>query len=86
MGTSSARPESLVAYTAHTLPHLDEAMRRIEGIDEVARKLRATSGGYIPMASWTRLELELERNEERYRFLRWGQQAFDGSRVVPPAP
>ncbi len=27
---------------------------------------------------------EFERNEERYRFLRWGQGAFDGLRVVPP--
>jgi aconitate hydratase len=29
--------------------------------------------------------LEFERNRERYAFLRWGQQAFDGFRVVPPA-
>jgi len=28
--------------------------------------------------------LEFERNRERYRFLRWGQQAFEGLRVVPP--
>ncbi len=28
--------------------------------------------------------LEMERNRERYRFLRWGQQAFDNFRVVPP--
>jgi len=28
---------------------------------------------------------EFDRNEERYRFLRWGQQAFKGFRVVPPA-
>ncbi len=27
---------------------------------------------------------EFERNRERYDFLRWGQQAFDGLRVVPP--
>jgi aconitate hydratase len=27
---------------------------------------------------------EFERNEERYRFLKWGQQAFAGMRVVPP--
>src|SRR3989440_7057262 len=30
------------------------------------------------------VELELERNRERYAFLRWGQQAFDGLEVVPP--
>src|SRR6185437_8343492 len=29
-------------------------------------------------------ELEYERNEERYAFLRWGQQAFSKFRVVPP--
>jgi aconitate hydratase len=29
-------------------------------------------------------ELEFERNQERYQFLRWGQQAFDGFQVVPP--
>jgi aconitate hydratase len=27
---------------------------------------------------------EFERNGERYRFLKWGQTAFDGFRVVPP--
>ena len=28
---------------------------------------------------------EFERNKERYEFLRWGQDAFDNFRVVPPA-
>ncbi len=30
-------------------------------------------------------ELEFARNGERYTFLKWGQQAFDNFRVVPPA-
>jgi len=30
-------------------------------------------------------EKEFERNNERYEFLKWGQQAFDNFRVVPPA-
>jgi aconitate hydratase A / 2-methylisocitrate dehydratase len=30
------------------------------------------------------VDIEMERNRERYRFLRWGQQAFDNFRVVPP--
>jgi aconitate hydratase len=30
------------------------------------------------------VELEFERNRERYEFLRWGQQAFDNFRAVPP--
>jgi len=29
-------------------------------------------------------EREFERNEERYAFLRWGQEAFDDFSVVPP--
>ncbi|MFL6139319.1 MAG: aconitate hydratase [Frankiaceae bacterium] len=29
-------------------------------------------------------EIEFERNEERYQFLRWGQRAFDDFTVVPP--
>ncbi len=29
-------------------------------------------------------ELEFSRNKERYAFLRWGQNAFDNFRVVPP--
>ncbi|HET6372136.1 MAG TPA: aconitate hydratase AcnA [Candidatus Polarisedimenticolia bacterium] len=29
-------------------------------------------------------DLEFARNRERYLFLRWGQQAFDNFRVVPP--
>jgi len=28
--------------------------------------------------------IEFQRNRERYEFLRWGQQAFDNFRVVPP--
>src|SRR5271170_1549692 len=30
-------------------------------------------------------KLEFERNHERYLFLKWGQQAFNNFRVVPPA-
>jgi aconitate hydratase len=30
------------------------------------------------------VDIEFERNGERYEFLRWGQSAFDGFRVVPP--
>lgn len=29
-------------------------------------------------------EIEIERNHERYAFLRWGQTAFDNFKVVPP--
>ncbi|MGO2243337.1 MAG: aconitate hydratase AcnA, partial [Halomonas sp.] len=30
------------------------------------------------------VDIEMQRNRERYEFLRWGQQAFDNFRVVPP--
>ena len=30
------------------------------------------------------VEIEMQRNGERYAFLRWGQDAFDNFRVVPP--
>ncbi len=30
-------------------------------------------------------EIEFQRNRERYEFLRWGQDAFENFRVVPPA-
>jgi len=30
------------------------------------------------------VEIEYERNGERYQFLRWGQNAFDNFKVVPP--
>ncbi len=36
------------------------------------------------MAFKTNVEMEYERNQERYEFLRWGAGAFDNFRVVPP--
>tara|TARA_B100001093_G_scaffold273257_1_gene261161 strand:+ start:51 stop:2720 length:2670 start_codon:yes stop_codon:yes gene_type:complete len=30
------------------------------------------------------VEIEFDRNSERYSFLKWGQQAFDNFRIVPP--
>ncbi len=32
----------------------------------------------------TNVDLEYQRNKERYEFLRWGSTAFDNFRVVPP--
>src|SRR5712691_7170121 len=43
-------------------------------VDEFATKL----------AMRRNVELEFERNRERYAFLRWGQGAFDNLKVVPP--
>lgn len=37
-----------------------------------------------PSAFKENVDIEYERNQERYRFLRWGQSAFDEFKVVPP--
>ncbi|MDE3015582.1 MAG: aconitate hydratase AcnA [Pseudomonadota bacterium] len=37
-----------------------------------------------PDAFAKNVDLEMQRNGERYAFLRWGQKAFDNFRVVPP--
>ncbi|HEX3965900.1 MAG TPA: aconitate hydratase AcnA [Trebonia sp.] len=37
-----------------------------------------------PDAFARNVELEYQRNSERFQFLRWGQDAFTGFRVVPP--
>ena len=37
-----------------------------------------------PDAFQKNMEMEFRRNNSRYQFLKWGMQAFDGFRVVPP--
>src|SRR5450759_2068030 len=37
-----------------------------------------------PDALKLNMELEFERNAERYKFMKWGMQAFDTCKVVPP--
>jgi len=37
-----------------------------------------------PQAFQRNLEIEFDRNRERYQFLKWGMQAFDTFKVVPP--
>lgn len=37
-----------------------------------------------PAALHRNMEIEYERNHERYQFLRWGQSAFENFKVVPP--
>ncbi|NPA26991.1 MAG: aconitate hydratase AcnA [Chloroflexi bacterium] len=38
----------------------------------------------LPDALQRNMEMEFRRNRERYTFLKWGQKAFRGLRVVPP--
>jgi aconitate hydratase len=37
-----------------------------------------------PQAMMRNLEMEFQRNAERYQFLKWGMQAFDTFKVIPP--
>jgi aconitate hydratase len=37
-----------------------------------------------PDAVQRNMEMEFQRNGERYAFLKWGKQAFQGIRIVPP--
>jgi aconitate hydratase len=37
-----------------------------------------------PQAFRTNVDLDYQRNRERYQFLRWGQRAFENFKVVPP--
>ncbi|MER3428456.1 MAG: aconitate hydratase [Pyrinomonas sp.] len=38
----------------------------------------------VPDALRRNMEMEFRRNRSRYQFLKWGQQAFSGFRVIPP--
>lgn len=40
--------------------------------------------GLFPNAREKNLEMEYQRNLERYQFLKWGQQSLDNFRAVPP--
>ena len=40
--------------------------------------------GLFPNARERNLDIEYERNMERYEFLKWGQQSLDNFRAVPP--
>src|SRR5438552_97702 len=38
----------------------------------------------VPNALQLNMEMEFKRNQARYQFLKWGMQAFNGFKVVPP--
>ena len=37
-----------------------------------------------PDARYRNMELDIQRNKERYRFVKWAMQAYDGIRLFPP--
>src|SRR5208283_331831 len=49
----------------------------------VARIVQVDFAGSVD-ALQKNLEMEFQRNRERYQFLKWGMQAFDTFKVVPP--
>ena len=49
----------------------------------IDQSVQVDSSG-VPGALEHNMDMEYQRNSERYRFLRWSQQAFQNFRVVPP--
>ncbi|WHA44008.1 aconitate hydratase AcnA [Agrobacterium larrymoorei] len=56
------------------LVHVDMVIDHSVQVDSVRK----------PSALADNMRLEYERNAERYRFLKWGAQAFEGLNVIPP--
>jgi aconitate hydratase len=53
-------------------------------VDLVVDHSNQTDFAGSPDAFRLNMELEFKRNRERYQFLKWGQQAFETFKVVPP--
>ena len=73
------------------LAAMRDAMKNLGGDPEKINPLDLVIGHSVivdefgtPQAFDHNVELEYKRNGERYRFLKWGQQAFKNFRVVPP--
>ena len=50
----------------------------------IDHSIQVDYGGLFPDAEKKNLEIEYQRNMERYKFLKWGQKNLDNFRVVPP--
>ena len=50
----------------------------------VDHSVQVDFSGLFPDARERNLEMEYQRNMERYKFLKWGQQSLDSFRAVPP--
>jgi aconitate hydratase len=57
----------------------------LQPVDLVIDHSVQTDFSGTPDAFSKNIAKEFERNQERYQFLKWGQQAFHNFRVVPPA-
>ncbi len=61
-----------------------EAINPLSAVDLVIDHSVMVDASGTAEAFANNVEREFQRNYERYAFLRWGQQAFDNFRVVPP--
>ncbi|HJM18287.1 MAG TPA: aconitate hydratase AcnA [Candidatus Thalassarchaeaceae archaeon] len=50
----------------------------------IDHSIQVDVSGLFPDAQERNLEIEYERNFERYKFLKWGQMSLDNFRAVPP--
>jgi aconitate hydratase len=50
----------------------------------VDHSIQVDKSGSTPDALDLNMKIEFERNQERYQFLKWGMQAFETFKVVPP--
>ena len=50
----------------------------------IDHSIQVDVSGLFPDAKEKNLEIEYERNFERYKFLKWGQMSLDNFRAVPP--
>ena len=75
-----AAMRSAVAARGSDLGACSRACRSIWS--SITRSRWTTSAGADALR--LNMEMEFRRNDARYRFLKWGAQAFDGLRIVPP--
>ena len=66
------------------LGHRAESIEPLVPVDLVVDHSVQVDHFGTPTALAQNMALEFERNSERYAFMKWGKQAFDKLRVVPP--
>jgi aconitate hydratase len=69
---------------AHRMGKNPKAIEPLVPVDLVVDHSVQVDHYNTPDALKLNMELEFKRNRERYRFMKWGMQAFDTFKVVPP--
>src|SRR5215471_14464846 len=62
-------------------PHIVEPLVPVDLVVDHSVQVDFAS---VPGALRLNMEMEFKRNRARYQFLKWGRQAFDSFKVVPP--